>query len=77
MPMDFPDMDSLTRAAEAWKFRPPNPGETEEQYRKALADFVEPHDLVESCEIRNKCGWDKFSDAQNLGMLMRAWKDQT
>jgi len=40
MPMSFPDMDSLTRAAEVHKFRPPVELETEEEYRNALADHV-------------------------------------
>lgn len=65
MPMDFPDMQSLVRHAELWKFRKPHTGETEAQYREALADFVE------SCEIRNKVGWDQFTDEQNKDMLRR------
>lgn len=72
MPMDFPDMKSLERAAECWKFRKPEEGETEEHYRAALADRVEPDDFIESQEIRNKVGWDKFSTDQNRGMLMRS-----
>jgi hypothetical protein len=75
MPMDFPNLDSLKRAAECWKFRMPNEGETEERYRVALADFVEPKDYVESCEIRNKVGWDRFSPQQNDEMIRRKlWK---
>lgn len=72
MPMDFPDFKSLKRCAEARKFRQPSDGETEEEFREALADFVEPSDLVESCEIRNKVGWDRFSDRQNIDMLGRS-----
>lgn len=71
MPMDFPDMDSLKRAAKAWDFRDPNDNETEAEYRTALADRVRPDDMVESEEIRNKVGWDKFDDAQNLAMIRR------
>ena len=71
MPMDFPDMDSLKNHAEILKFRKPNDGETEQQYRTALADFVEPMDFVESMEIRNKVGWDKFSPEQEKDMLRR------
>ena len=71
MPMDFPDMKSLIRCAECWKFRAPLEAETEDRFRTALADFVQPKDLVESCEIRNKVGWDRFSDGQNADMLGR------
>jgi hypothetical protein len=71
MPMDFPDMRSLERAADVWKFRKANDGETEAEYRVALADHVQPHDYIESLEIRNKVGWDKFSPEQNKDMLRR------
>ena len=33
MPMSFLDMDSLRKAAEVWKFRQPEPGESEAAYR--------------------------------------------
>lgn len=71
MPMDFPDMKSLTQAAELWKFRKPNKDEIEAEYRTALADHVQPRDYIESLEIRNKVGWDKFSKDQNKDMLRR------
>lgn len=71
MPQDFPDMNSLCRAAEAWEFRSPRDGEAEADYRTALADHVQPKDYIESLEIRNKVGWDKFSDVQNMDMLRR------
>ena len=73
MPMDFPDMESLIQCAENWKFRPPDEGEEEEHYRSALADFVRPKDFIESQEIRNKVGWDKFSDSQNKTMVVEAF----
>lgn len=76
MPMDFPDMKSLERCAEGWRFRKPNEGETEAEFRTALADFVASKDFVESCEIRNKVGWDRFTDRQNLDMLRRSRKQQ-
>ena len=60
MPMDFPDMQSLKMAAEIHKFRQPAEGETEVQYRRALADHVRPIDFIESEEIRNGVGWDKI-----------------
>ncbi len=71
MPMDFPDIDSLKRAAQIHGFRQPNEGESEPRYRAALADHVQKIDFVESCEIRNKVGWDKFTDKQNTTMLER------
>lgn len=69
--MDFPDMNSLLRAAQIWKFRQPVENETEEEFRSALADHVQPNDLVESMEIRTKKGWDKFSDEDNCNMIRR------
>lgn len=71
MPMDFPDMKSLEMAAEVHGFRKINENETEQEYRSALASHVEPRDYVESCEIRNGKGWDKFSDAENMMMVLR------
>ena len=71
MPMDFPDMNSLKECAKCHKFRQPNEGESEDAYRTALADHVQPRDYIESLEIRNKVGWDKFSPAQNKDMLRR------
>lgn len=72
MPMDFPDMKSLIRAAECWKFRQPNDGEQELAYRKELADFVAPQDFIESEEIRNGKGWDKWDKGENAAMLARS-----
>lgn len=72
MPMDFPDMRSLIMAGQVHEFRAPNDGESEEDYRSALADHVQPRDYIESFEIRNKVGWDKFTPAQNLDMIRRA-----
>lgn len=71
MPMNFPTMDSLKMAAECHRFRQPHAGESEADYRKALADHVQPRDLIESMEIRTSVGWDQFSDAQNTEMLLR------
>ena len=71
MPMDFPDLDSLKRAAKVHGFSPIELGETEETYRERLADFVALRDIIESEEIRNKVGWDQFTDDQNLAMLRR------
>lgn len=71
MPMDFPDMNSLKYAAKTHKFRIPHKGETESQFRIALADHVEKLDYIESLEIRNKVGWDRFNKAQNDDMITR------
>jgi hypothetical protein len=72
MPMDFPDYQSLKSAAKVHKFRKPLKGESEDDFREALADHVEGIDYIESCEIRNKVGWDKFSPNQNVDMVMRS-----
>lgn len=71
MPMDFPDMDSLKSCAKCHDFRPPFKNESEDDYRALLANHVEPRDYIESLEIRNKVGWDKFSHAQIRDMLAR------
>ena len=78
MPMDFPDMKSLEMAASVHKFRKPNKGETEIQYRLALAKHVQPRDFIESEEIRNGVGWDKWDNGQKGAMLGRTgykWKE--
>lgn len=68
MPRSFPDMDSLKRQAPRYDFRQPNEGESEEDYRTALADVALKVDPVESAEIRNKVGWN----AQSPEMMLRA-----
>lgn len=73
MPMDFPDMQSLEWAAKAHKFRLPEEGEPEETYRKALANHVESIDFIESLEIRNGVGWDKFTKKQNEEAVLRSF----
>lgn len=72
MPMDFPNMESLKSAARVHKFRQPFEAETEAQFRSALADHVRCIDFVESEEIRNGIGWDRFSQSQHAGLLLRA-----
>ena len=73
MPMDFPDMASLKSAARVHKFRELLEGETEIQFRRALADHVSSIDFIESEEIRNGVGWDKFSDSEKHGLLGRSF----
>ena len=72
MPMDFPDLASLHQAAKVHSFRERLTNESEEDYREALADHVAPRDFVESQEIRNKVGWDQWSDEQSRDMLKRS-----
>lgn len=71
MPMDFPDLDSLKCAAMVHKFRDIKNGETEDEYREAVANHVSPIDFIESQEIRNGVGWDKWTDKQKMDMLIR------
>ncbi len=72
MPMDFPDLKSLKFTARIHDFRDIGNGESEDHYREVLADHVAPRDFIESQEIRNKVGWDQWSDEQNRDMLKRA-----
>lgn len=72
MPMSFPDMRSLERAADVHQFRPPNEGESEASYREALADHVKPRDFIEAQEIRTGKGWDQWNQSENLDMLRRS-----
>ena len=71
MPRSFPDMNSLKRVAESWKFRQPTEGETEASYRAALADHVTAQDRVEAHEIRTGKGWDQWNQREAIEMLMR------
>ena len=71
MPRDFPDMESLKRCAEVWTFRQPNEGETEAEFRSALADHVAPQDFIESQEIRTSKGWNRWNEDENKDMLRR------
>ncbi len=72
MPMDFPNLKSLKIAAGIHKFRPMLDREAEESYREALAGHVAPIDFIESEEIRNKTGWDQWTDDQRKDMLRRS-----
>ncbi len=69
MPMLFPDFQSLIDSQktvnEDVRFRAPLQGETEAEYRVALADHWEPIDLVQSLEYR--CG-GKEADMQKAIM---------
>ena len=66
MPMNFPDMKSLMRCAEVWKFRQPHGGEKEADYRRELAKFVLPSDPVEAGEIKTGKGWDLWNESEKL-----------
>ena len=71
MPMSFPDMESLKRRSEQRGFRQPDENESESQFRKEFADFMENIDLVESMEIRTSRGWDEFNERQQINLLER------
>ena len=71
MPMDFPDMESLKRAAKVHGFRELNENEAEPEYRAALADHVQLCDIVESMEIRSGKGWDKFNIDEYRASIMQ------
>lgn len=66
MPMDFPDMRSLERAAEVHKFRDPLPEESETNFRQALHEHVLPIDRVESFEILFGIGCNKWTERQRM-----------
>lgn len=69
MPMDFPDLRSIKFAAQLHNFREIIPNESEDEYRTALADHVAKIDFIESEEIRNKKGWDMWSNKETLNIL--------
>lgn len=71
MPMSFPEMKDLLEAAKTWKFRAPSEGESEADYRNALADHVRPKDRIEAYEIRTGKGWDQWTQAEQRDMLIR------
>jgi hypothetical protein len=52
-------MDSLVRAAKQHKFREPLEGESEDDFRAALARHVRPIDMIEASEIATSRGWDQ------------------
>lgn len=83
MPMDFPTIESVVRrvcepedAERAARlrqmglqfFRRPEPGESDEAYRNAAADFVGNvrGDRVEAAEIRTGRGWDRQTPEETL-----------
>jgi len=70
MPQSFPDMKSLGYAAQMHKFRAVNEGETEDEFRTALADHVLANGhMIEAMEIRTGKGWDNFTADENRSML--------
>jgi len=72
MPMNFPDFQSLKDRAKVRGFRQPNEGETEESYRQSLARHMDNIDMVEANEIRNKVGWDQWTDGQKMVTFLDA-----
>ena len=73
MPRSFPTIEHVQRAAYSHGFREMRQGETEDQYRAAVADHVQSRDLVESMEIRTGKGWNAFSEIENLQMILGAF----
>lgn len=69
MPMDFPDFESLKRAAKAHNFRQPAIDELEPDYRRALAAHVLLRDRMESIEIRTGKGWDHWGPLEQRMFL--------
>lgn len=74
MPMNFPNMSSLMRAAEIHKFRAPKVGETEDEYRARLADHVTPIDGIEGHEIRTGKGWNEWDDDDKESLFIHILK---
>ena len=70
MPMDFPDLNSLERAAKIWKFRYKGPGESLDSYRASLADYVSKKDIIEGHEIRTGKGWDEWTENEKTALLL-------
>jgi len=64
MPMSFPDMKSLKFTADIHNFRQPLEGESEDDFRLALAGYVINIDKIESYEIKFGVGWDQWTDEQ-------------
>jgi hypothetical protein len=71
MPMDFPNMDSLKRAAKNHDFRQPEEGESEDEFRAKLANHVTPRDRIEGHEIRTGKGWSKWNEAEKYGLMLQ------
>lgn len=73
MPRNFPDMDSLKWNAQCRNFRQPNKGESEPDYREALAAHVHGlGDVVEAMEIRSTKSWDQWDLSQTKSLLETA-----
>jgi hypothetical protein len=85
MPMDFTTHESVVRRAEQRGFRSPHKGgwkwtesgisrimiqpETEAEYRIAFANYMKTIDLIESEEVLNGIGWDKWNSVQKANLL--------
>lgn len=66
MPMDFPGMKCLKITAEIHVFRQPKQDETEEEFRKALANYVIYRDKIEAFEILFGVGWNQWTAEQKM-----------
>lgn len=73
MPRSFPNMESLTSNAQLRNFRQPHDGESEVDYRAALAQHVQDlGDIVEAMEIRSGQGWNAWDLNQTEALLTQA-----
>lgn len=73
MPRSFPNMESLTSNAQLRNFRQPHDGESEADYRAALAQHVQDlGDIVEAMEIRSGQGWNAWDLNQTEALLTEA-----
>ena len=75
MPMSFPNMESLVFAAKVHKFREPKKGESDQTYRRKLADHVTKIDTIEGHEIRTGKGWDKWTEDEKRQLLLISMTD--
>ena len=71
--MEFPDLESLRRAARAVRFRNVKKDETEAEYREALAKYFDSQDYNMAKMVRAKTlEEDLTTDVDNkLDMLLR------
>lgn len=51
---------SLSDLRSKWNFRSPVPGETEDEYRKAMSEVIRPYDPVEAEEVVHG-PWDTWN----------------
>ena len=55
-----------------WVLDPPIENETEKVFRRSFVAYMDSVDMVEANEIRNKMGWDQWTENQQLASLLGA-----